>query len=130
MQNISKIHIENLENKTYVDKTRNATSHVDTSPAVAITEETDRIYQGLEPTVPIIVSETDDKRPLFTIGREGMTDVVVWNPWIEKTKTLADLAPDDAYKTMVCVEPGCVSSWPVLEAGDSWEGGQSLKARR
>lgn len=92
-----------------------------------ITGETDRVYQSLDPQTPIIVSSDDDK-PLFTITRETMTDATVWNPWIEKSKGMSDL-PDDAYKRLVCVEPGSVSGWQVLEAGDSWEGGQTIKSR-
>ncbi|KAJ5622355.1 Aldose 1-/Glucose-6-phosphate 1-epimerase [Penicillium herquei] len=126
---ISAIRVKNLESKTYVDKTRNATSHTEASPALAITEETDRIYQSLDPTVPIIVSSAVDDAPLFSITREALTDVVVWNPWIEKAKSMADFGPDEAYKNMICVEAGSVSGWQTLEAGDSWEGGQSIKSR-
>ncbi|KAJ5734500.1 Aldose 1-/Glucose-6-phosphate 1-epimerase [Penicillium malachiteum] len=126
---ISAIRVKNLESKTYVDKTRNATSHTEASPALAITEETDRIYQSLDPTVPIIVSSAADDAPLFSITREALTDVVVWNPWIEKAKSMADFGPDEAYKNMICVEAGSVSGWQTLEAGDSWEGGQSIKSR-
>ena len=56
-----------------------------------------------------------------------LPDVVVWNPWVEKSKTMADLAPEDAYKKFICVEAGNVS-WNTLEAGDTWEGGQRVKA--
>ncbi|KAJ5731375.1 Aldose 1-/Glucose-6-phosphate 1-epimerase [Penicillium malachiteum] len=126
---ISAIRVKNLESKTYVDKTRDATSHTEASPALAITEETDRIYQSLDPTVPIIVSSAADDTPLFSITREALTDVVVWNPWIEKAKGMADFGPDEAYKNMICVEAGSVSGWQTLEAGDSWEGGQSIKSR-
>ncbi|KAJ5811989.1 hypothetical protein N7474_008290 [Penicillium riverlandense] len=128
VEDISKVRVKNLENKTYVDKTRGATSHIESSPALAITEETDRVYQGLEPTVPITVSTTDDKT-LFSITREALTDVVVWNPWVEKAKGMADFAPDDAYKNMICVEAGTVAAWQTLEAGEAWEGGQSIKSR-
>ncbi|KAJ5632497.1 hypothetical protein N7490_008836 [Penicillium lividum] len=124
---ISAIRVKNLESKTYVDKTRNATSHTETSPALAITGETDRVYQDLDPAVPIIVS-TDDQ-PLFSITREALADVVVWNPWIEKAKGMADFGPDEAYKNMICVEAGSVSGWQTLEVGDSWEGGQTIKSR-
>ncbi|KAJ5610620.1 hypothetical protein N7510_007339 [Penicillium lagena] len=128
VEDISKVRVKNLENKTYVDKTRNATSHTESSPALAITEETDRVYQALDPTVPIVVSSTDDKA-LFSITREALTDVVVWNPWAEKAKGMADFAPDDAYKNMICVEAGTVSAWQTLESGEAWEGGQSIKSR-
>lgn len=95
---------------------------------MAITEETDRVYQGLDPEKPIVVSSADDKA-LFSITREALTDVVVWNPWIEKAKGMGDFSPDEAYKNMICVEAGSVSAWQTLEAGDSWEGGQSIKSR-
>ncbi|KAJ5579816.1 uncharacterized protein N7459_005801 [Penicillium hispanicum] len=129
IDDISNIRVKNLESKTYVDKTRNATLHTESSPALAITEETDRVYRDLEPAVPIIVSSASDDQPLFTITREALTDVVVWNPWIEKAKGMADFGPDEAYKNMICVEAGSVSGWQTLEAGDSWEGGQSIKSR-
>ncbi|CAL5873630.1 uncharacterized protein PFLUO_LOCUS7911 [Penicillium psychrofluorescens] len=128
VEDISKVRVKNLENKNYVDKTRGATSHTESSPALAITQETDRVYQALDPTVPIVVSTADDKA-LFSITREALTDVVVWNPWAEKAKGMADFAPDDAYKNMICVEAGTVSAWQTLEAGDAWEGGQSIKSR-
>lgn len=42
---------------------------------------------------------------------------------------MADFGPDDAYKNMICVEAGSVSDWQTLEAGEAWEGGQSIQAR-
>ncbi|KAJ5631400.1 uncharacterized protein N7484_011500 [Penicillium longicatenatum] len=126
---ISAIRVKNLESKTYIDKTRNASSHTETSSALAITGETDRVYQNLDPSVPIIVASAADDQPLFSITREAFTDVVVWNPWIEKAKGMADFGPDEAYKNMICVEAGSVSGWQTLEAGDSWEAGQIIKSR-
>ncbi|KAJ5564945.1 hypothetical protein N7513_001187 [Penicillium frequentans] len=126
---ISAIRVKNLESKTYIDKTREATSHTEASPVLAITGETDRVYQNLDPSVPIIVSSAADDQPLFSITREALADVVVWNPWIEKAKGMADFGPDEAYKNMICVEAGSVSGWQTIEAGDSWEGGQTIKSR-
>ncbi|KAJ5130301.1 uncharacterized protein N7515_006340 [Penicillium bovifimosum] len=125
---ISDVRVKGLESKTYIDKTLQATSHTESSPALAITQETDRVYQNLDPAVPVIVASADDK-PLFSITREALSDVVVWNPWIEKAKGMADFGPDEAYKNMICVEAGSVSGWQTLEAGDTWEGGQSIQAR-
>lgn len=129
IEDISDVRVKNLHSKTYVDKTRNATSHTDTSAALEITQETDRVYKELDPAVPIVVSSAKDDKPLFSITRDGLTDVVVWNPWIEKAKSMADFGPDEAYKNMLCVEAGAVSSWQTLEAGEAWEGGQSIKSR-
>lgn len=57
-----------------------------------------------------------------------LTNVVVWNPWEAKSKTMSDLGPDDAYHHMLCVEAGSVTKWNTLEPGDAWEGGQRIKA--
>ena len=126
-QDISKIRINNLESKTYVDKTQNSATQTESQSALPITQETDRVYQSLDPKVPIIVSTADTNKPLFSITRETLTDVVVWNPWIEKAKSIADFGPDEAYQKMICVEAGSVTGWQTLEAGDSWEGGQSIR---
>ncbi|KAL2013344.1 hypothetical protein VTN00DRAFT_869 [Thermoascus crustaceus] len=128
VDDISKIRIKNLQSKTYVDKTQNATTHTESSPALAITQETDRVYQALDPKVPIVVASDDDK-PLFSITREALSDIVVWNPWIDKAKGMSDFAPDEAYKNMICVEAGSVAGWQTLDAGDAWEGGQTIRAR-
>ena len=87
------------------------------------------MYQSLDPQVPIVVSSATDNKPLYSITREGLSDVVVWNPWIEKAKSIADFGPDEAYKNMICVEAGSVAGWQTLEAGDSWVGGQTIRPR-
>lgn len=68
-------------------------------------------------------------RPLFSITREMLPDTVVWNPWIEKAKGMADFAPEDAYQRMICVESGSVSAFQALEPGDSWEGRQTIRVK-
>lgn len=54
-------------------------------------------------------------------------DVVVWNPWDAKAKGMPDFGPEDGWKRMVCVEAGSVGQWNMLEAGDTWEGGQRIR---
>ena len=96
----------------------------DESKAITVSSEVDRVY-NLDPTKQNAIHEKGKHRFEFT--RDMLPDVVVWNPWIEKSKTMADLAPEDAYKRFICVETGSVS-WNTLEAGDTWEGGQRVKA--
>lgn len=40
-------------------------------------------------------------------------EMVVWNAWVEKAKTMGDL-PDDGYKAYVCIEPGRVAGKETL----------------
>jgi len=76
---------------------------------------------------PITVSEKGEGAGGYEVTRDMLPDVVVWNPWIEKAKGMADFGPEEAYKNMVCVEAGSVGAWNSLEAGDAWEGGQRIK---
>jgi len=52
-------------------------------------------------------------------------DVVVWNPWVDKSIAMADLGPD-RYQQFVCVEPGSVSNWVALSPGAAYTLTQKL----
>ncbi|KAL4913232.1 class II aldolase/adducin N-terminal [Aspergillus aurantiobrunneus] len=125
VEDISNIRIKSLNGKSYLDKTQNGAEQTESFPSIQFTSETDRVYKDLDPSVPLIISSTE--KDLFSITREGINDAVVWNPWIEKAKSIGDFSPDEGYKKMVCVEAGAVNGWQVLEAGESWEGGQIIK---
>jgi glucose-6-phosphate 1-epimerase len=60
--------------------------------------------------------------------RDNLDDVVVWNPWVEKAASMGDFSPNDGWKEMLCVETGAVGGWQKLEGGDTFEGGQIMKA--
>ena len=79
-------------------------------------EKTDRIYFHHQGKLVL----TDTQREL-TFESTGFDDVVVWNPWSEDAKAMADL-PDDDYQNMLCVEPARVNHPVVLEPGESWQG--------
>ena len=65
---------------------------------IQISEEVDRVYQ--KTTGPLLLRDSDR---VVHISPEGSSSVVVWNPWIEKTRRMADMQ-EDAYKTMLCIE--------------------------
>ena len=121
-QDISKVSVSGLEKVTFADKVGGGIK--EEPEAITVSSEVDRVYH-LDPSQEIAISEKGKRRFEFT--RDMLPDVVVWNPWIEKSKTMSDLAPEDAYERFICVETGSVS-WNTLEAGDTWEGGQRIKA--
>lgn len=122
---ISKTAITGLGSVTYIDKMLNATEQQQTDPQIKITGEVDRVYKSIkQDTTSIVV----DGKSHLDVARDNLEDSVVWNPWIEKAKGMGDFEPKDGYKNMVCVEVGAVDGWQKLEPGETFEGGQILKA--
>ena len=124
LQNISDVSISGLESVAYKDKTQGGKVNTGESGAISIKGEVDRNYSS-DPSQVITVGEKNKSR--YEITRDLLSDVVVWNPWVDKSKGMADFGPEDGYKKMVCVETGSVATWNTLEAGDTWEGGQRIK---
>jgi glucose-6-phosphate 1-epimerase len=69
------------------------------SGPVKIDQEVDRIYLS---DAAVEVEDVAGKRTLV-IEKAGSRSTVIWNPWIEKSKRLADL-PDNDYPRFLCVE--------------------------
>ena len=93
---------------------------------MSISSATDRVYTPAGgPSTAIEVSEGGKKK--FTVLRDNMNEVVVWNPWAGASN-IGDFKPADGYKQMICVEAGAVKGWQKLEAGETWEGGQTITA--
>lgn len=66
---------------------------------VKIDQEVDRVYIS---DAAVEVEDVAGKRTLV-IEKAGSFSTVIWNPWIEKSKRLADL-PDTDYPRFLCVE--------------------------
>jgi glucose-6-phosphate 1-epimerase len=98
VSNIEKISISGLEDVTYID-TLTETEEIQKGD-IFICEETDRIYLNSSHTVSIY--DPTWNRSIF-IDKIGSQSTVIWNPWIDKSKSMADLG-DDEYRNFVCVE--------------------------
>lgn len=99
-------------------------SYVDRQPVVSFHEELDRIYQRVQEDR--LIQVIDKGHPIHTVKRHNLPDVVTWNPWVEKSKGMADFEPKSGFKEMVCVEPGHVHSLLELQPGQSWTAYQLL----
>lgn len=111
-----------LQGATYQDKTQNYTVFTETSDALRIVGETDRIYGPVDVDTPIVVNA--DGLPRVSVQRETtMPDVTVWNTWATKILSSKDFAPKDAWQHYLAIEPGSVVNFTSLEPGAKWEGG-------
>lgn len=94
------IRIHGLERVGLVDKTAASARRPGVADPVVIRSETDRVYLGTAATVTVEDPGWDRR---ITVAKTGSASTVVWNPWIDKARALADFG-DDEWTSMVCVE--------------------------
>ncbi|HQR74147.1 MAG TPA: D-hexose-6-phosphate mutarotase [Sulfurovum sp.] len=96
VSNIDNVSLYGFKDKVYYE-TLNNTKEIQKSELI-IDKEIDRVYMNPEKTIIL----QDDTRKT-TIEQTGSNSTIVWNPWTEKSKQLADMN-DEGYKTFVCIE--------------------------
>ena len=125
-QDITTVQVEGLDNASFIDKTDNLAVKTQ-SGALSFAGETDSVYTPVGgPKAPVTVKQGG--RTVYTVVRDNLDDVVVWNPWEAKAKAMPDFGPDDGWRNMICVEAGAVKGFQKLEAGDAFEGAQVITA--
>jgi glucose-6-phosphate 1-epimerase len=97
---IETISIEGLGGTTYLDKMNSAALTPQNEELIRFTSETDRVYLNTKATC--LVRDPSLGRTV-KIAKTGSDATVVWNPWINKAKAMADFG-DDEWPGMVCVE--------------------------
>jgi glucose-6-phosphate 1-epimerase len=113
---VHQVSVSGLENTAYIDKTDGLREKQRDALPIRIGQETDEVYLNTSATC-IIHDPAWSRR--VTIAKSGSRSTVVWNPWIEKSKTLADLDPEE-WRGMLCVETANVASNAItLAAGAS-----------
>ncbi len=96
VENIDKVHVEGLADKSYFDK---VTGEEHTQQGnLTVSKEVDRIYRKVDNPV-ILHGQTR----MIHVEAQGSSSAVVWNPWKDKCVAMTDMK-DDAYKTMLCIE--------------------------
>jgi glucose-6-phosphate 1-epimerase len=95
---IGKITVKGLADTDYLDTVGERTMRHQTGD-ITFDREVDRQYVS---TGTVTVEDPALGR-VITVEKEGSGTTVVWNPWIEKSKRLADL-PDEAYHQFLCIE--------------------------
>lgn len=98
VEDITRTSIAGFEGTLFYDAT-NATRDAEQT-AVTFSGETDRIYADGGRTA--IIKDSGNGRQIH-VEKSGSKSGVIWNPWQDKAKSLADFN-DDEYLNMICVE--------------------------
>ena len=116
VSDIAQVSITGLENRYYYDKLTNTDHHVQDG-AIAFEGEVDRIYRHDDRELEL---RDRGMRRAIVVRQSGGNSIIVWNPWIDKTRRLGDMGGDDAYRSMVCIETGSVAGEALtLDPGQS-----------
>ncbi|XP_027340685.1 putative glucose-6-phosphate 1-epimerase [Abrus precatorius] len=118
ISDISEVRVEGLETLDYLDNLHNKELFTEQGDALTFESEVDRVY--LDSGNGVAVLDHERKRT-FEIRKEGLPDVVVWNPWEKKSKSIADLG-DEEYKHMLCVDGAAIEKPVMLKPGEEWTG--------
>ncbi|CAI0408574.1 unnamed protein product, partial [Linum tenue] len=118
ISDINEVRVEGLETLDYLDNLCERERFTEQGDALTFESEVDRVY--LSSSDVIAVFDHQRKRT-FQIRKEGLPDVVVWNPWEKKAKAMADLG-DEEYKQMLCVDGAAIEKPITLKPGEEWTG--------
>lgn len=110
---IDNVHIEGLAAHSFIDFLQERKTSEEKRDEVKIFEAIDRCYTGVLEEVALI--DTGLSRKVRIIN-DGMSDIVVWNPWSEGEKKISDLPPN-SFRSFVCVEGGNIESPLTVEPG-------------
>jgi len=97
---VTKALVFGLDGTTYLDKTDGCQRKTLDGRPVRFSKEIDQVHFGAKGAC--VIHDPVWNRQIV-IEKIGSHTTVLWNPWIEKTKTMSDM-PSDGWKQMICVE--------------------------
>ena len=101
ISDIRKVAVSGLDQNTYVDYREGSDrKELVQQGDILINDEIDNVYFPASGTTEIV---DPGWGRIITVEKSGSDSTVVWNPWVEKAKTMADYAPEE-YTEMICVE--------------------------
>jgi glucose-6-phosphate 1-epimerase len=108
--------VTGLAGTSYIDKTDGFTRKTLGSEPLRLTKETDQVHVNTKGTCTMHDPVWNRR---IIVDKSGSGSTVVWNPWIDKTKGMSDMAAGD-WKEMLCIETAIAADNAVhLPAGAS-----------
>lgn len=120
IREVEEVSLQGLHGVEYRDAANGDVIRKQTGETVSVEGEIDRVYHNVPR--PVLLS---DRQISLGINADGFSDVVVWNPWVEKCAALPDMAPLD-FRHMICVEAAAARVPMVVPPGETWFGRQTL----
>lgn len=117
-----------LDAAPYVDQLDGGAVHEQRGDSVAFPGEVDRIYTAA-PGV-LVVGDAANGRRVHITKSATLPDAVVWNPSVDKARSIGDM-PDDDYRRFVCVEAGVIGrdgAGTTVAPGAAWLGEVVMRA--
>lgn len=105
---VKDIRVRGLDGVAYLDNAdsnRQKTQHGE----LVLTKQTDNAYLNTQAAVEL---DDDELKRRIRLSKENSSTTVVWNPWRQGAKSLADLGNDE-WQQMVCVEASNVLGFAV-----------------
>ena len=116
VSDVRAIAIRGLESTSFIDKVDYAKLKTPTHSPISFASETDRVY--LDTRSDCVLEDAPWKRTI-RVSKLGSISTVIWNPWIDKSRRMADFG-DDEWQGMVCIETANVGESRIqLSPGQS-----------
>ena len=112
---VHRVWVEGLEQAAFFDQLTGQRSEPNSQP-IRFRQETDRIYESRDQTITLVDSVLQRR---IVIDRDGSPSVVVWNPWVDKSRRMSDFG-DEEWQTMCCLETAAVRDHAIcLQPGEN-----------
>jgi len=106
--NILNSRVAGLHAVDYIDKTDSNRKKFQRGE-IAIMSETDRVYLNTRAAIQL---EDPILRRRVRVAKKNSCTTVVWNPWVQKARSLPDFA-DNEWIEMICIETSNVGDFAV-----------------
>ncbi|GAA5850148.1 hypothetical protein JCM8547_001024 [Rhodosporidiobolus lusitaniae] len=110
-----------LENLVFADKLQGGKEESERRRVVEVDGpggEVDRVYYNTPDALTIAYSGRADS---LQVTKKGFESVVLWNPGPKTASSISDMEPSGEEK-YVCLEPGLIKPFHMLDPGREWEG--------
>ena len=115
---VKAVSVTGLASTEFIDKTSAGKHRTEGIEPIRVSAETDRVYLETDAACEITDPLT---RRVLRIEKKHSGATVVWNPWTDKAKALADLG-DDEWRKFLCIESANIGpSAVILRPGESHE---------